>query len=230
VRNVAAVIGLASLAAAGTLLAGCGGGEATTTEASKSPARILSDAKHAVSSARSVHMAGNGMAQGQAASLDLSLVRGPKASGKMRVFGGSLDLIRVRKNVYMRGDRSFWRNFGRSQLKLAVLADRWVAAPASVPAFKGIASFTDMSGLASMLDEQGNVVNEGVRTFRGQKVVALRDATEGGTLYLRAIGAPYPVAIVGSEKGQAETIVFDRWNQAVVVRAPKNALSLSVGA
>jgi hypothetical protein len=33
--------------------------------------------------------------------------------------------------------------------------------------------------------------------------------------------------MVGGAKGRRETIVFDRWNQHVVVRAPKNALSLS---
>jgi len=60
------------------------------------------------------------------------------------------------------------------------------------------------------------------------EVVALRDAIEGGTLYVRATGTAYPVAIV--EKGHSETIVFDRWNQQVVVRAPKNALSLGTSA
>jgi hypothetical protein len=229
VRNVAAVIGLASVAAAGSLLAGCGSEKTRTDGASESPSRILREAKQAVSSARSVHIAGHGTAQGQPARLDLSLVRGPKASGEMEVFGGSLDLIRVRDSIYMRGDRGFWRNFGRNRLKLALLAGRWVEAPASVSAFKGIATFTNISALSSVLSAHGKVANEGIRTFRGQKVVALHDATEGGTLYLRATGTRYPVAIVGGKK-DGETIVFDRWNQRVVVRAPKNALSLGTSA
>jgi hypothetical protein len=130
----------------------------------------------------------------------------------------------------MRGDRSFWRHFGRNRLKLALLSDRWVEAPSSLPALGGIASLTDISGLSSMLAEHGKVVNEGTRSFRGRKVIALRDATEGGTLYLRATGAPYPVALVKGNKGHGETVIFDRWNQRVVVRAPKNPLSLGVGA
>jgi hypothetical protein len=225
-RNAAAVIGLASVAAAG-VLAGWGGGKTGNSETSKSPSRILNDAQGAVSTAGSVHMAGHGAAQGQPARLDFSLVRGLKASGKMQLFGGSVDLIRIRHNVYLRGDRSFWRHFGRNRLKLALLTDRWVEAPSSVPALSGIASLTDISGLSSMLAEHGKVSNEGVRTFRGQKVVALRDATEGGVIYVRATGTPYPIAIVGGAKGRRETIVFDRCNQHVVVRAPKNALSLS---
>ncbi len=227
-RKLAAVIGLASVAAVGSLLAGCGGGETRASETSKSPSQILKDAQRAVSTARSVHMAGHGVAQGQAARLDLSLVRGSEATGKLMLFGGSVELVRVRDNVYMRGDRSFWRHFGSSRAKLALLTGRWVEAPASVPALKGIASVTDISGLSSMLAEHGKVISEGVRTFRGQKVVALRDAIEGGTLYVRATGTAYPVAIV--EKGHSETIVFDRWNQQVVVRAPKNALSLGTSA
>ena len=228
-RNLAAAIGLAGLAAAGCLLAGCGGGTTTESEASEPPSRILHDARSAVGSARSVHMAGHGFSQGQPARLDITLVRGPKATGEMELFGGSLDLIRVRDSVYMRGDRSFWRAFGRNRLKLAMLSGRWVQAPASVSAFDEIASFTDISGLSSLVRPHGKVVNEGTRTFRGQKVVALHDAAEGGTLYLRATGSPYPVAIVGG-KNDRETIIFDRWNQRVVVRAPKNALSLDASA
>jgi hypothetical protein len=228
VRKLAAVIGLASVAAVGSPLAGCGGEKTRASETSKSPSQILKDAQRAVRTARSVHMAGHGLAQGQAARLDLSLVRGLEATGKLMLFGGSVELVRVRDNVYMRGDRSFWRHFGSNRAKLALLTDRWVEAPASVPALSGIASFTDISGLSSMLAEHGKVISEGVRMFRGQKVVALRDATEGGTLYLRATATPYPVAIV--ERGHSETIVFDRWNQHVVVRAPKNALSLGTSA
>jgi hypothetical protein len=220
VRKLALVMALA-----GSLLVGCGGGETNDTEASKSPAQILSDAQRAVRTARSVHMAG----KGPAARLDLSLVRGSKATGTMDLFGGSVDLIRLHDDVYMRGDRSFWRHFGQSRRKLALLSDRWVAAPSSVPALRGIASLTDISGLSSMFAEHGRVVNEGVRTFRGQKVIALHDATRGGTLYLRATGTPYPVALVEGKNGHGETVTFDRWNQHVVVRAPKNALSLGVG-
>ena len=227
-RKLSAVIGLASVAAAGSLLAGCGGGEKTSeSEASKSPARILADAQRAVRTARSVHMVGNGASQGEAAKLDLTLVRGSVGTGKLRLFGGSVELIRIRDDVYMRGDRSFWRHFGGNSAKLALLADRWVGAPSSVPALKGIASLTDISGLSSMLAEHGKVRKAGVRTFRGEKVVALHDATEGGTLYVKATGTPYPVAIV--EKGKSETVVFDRWNEHVVVRAPKNPLSLGTG-
>ena len=219
-RNFAVVMALA-----GSLLAGCGGGDASDTEASKSPARILSDAQRAVRTARSVHMTG----KGPAARLDLSLVRGSKATGTMDLFGGSVDLIRLHDDFYMRGDRSFWRHFGRNRLKLALLSDRWVAAPSSLPALRGIASLTDISGLSAMLAEHGKVVNEGVRTFRGQKVIALHDATEGGTLYLKATGIPYPVALLGGKNAHGDTVTFDRWNQHVVVRAPKNALSLGVG-
>ena len=227
-RKLAAVIGLASVAAVGSLLAGCGGEKMRASETAKSPSQILKDAQRAVRTARSVHMAGHGVAQGQAARLDLSLVRGSEATGKLMLFGGSVELVRVRGNIYMRGDRGFWRHFGSNGAKLALLTDRWVEAPASVPALKGIASVTDISGLSSMLAEHGKVISDGVRTFRGQKVVALRDAIEGGTLYVRATGTPYPVASV--EKGHSETIVFDRWNQHVVVRAPKNALSLGTSA
>ena len=82
-RNLAAMIGLAGAAAAGSLLTGCGGTMDTSsnTEASKSPSQLLSDAKHAVRAARSVLIAGHGVAQGQAPRLDLSLAPGPEATG-----------------------------------------------------------------------------------------------------------------------------------------------------
>jgi hypothetical protein len=58
-------------------------------------------------------------------------------------------------------------------------------------------------------------------------VVAIRDASKGGTLYVAATGAPYPVAIVRTGAGDNGAVVFDGWNTSVAVTVPKNAVDLS---
>ena len=56
-------------------------------------------------------------------------------------------------------------------------------------------------------------------------MVAIEDTTKGGTLYVAARGAPYPVAIVGG-KGRG-AIAFDRWNESASIEAPKGAIDMS---
>jgi hypothetical protein len=70
-------------------------------------------------------------------------------------------------------------------------------------------------------------VNDGETTYHGQKVVAIRDKTKGGTLYVAATGTPYPIAIVRSKTANSGAVTFDDWNMSADVTAPKNAVDLS---
>lgn len=58
-------------------------------------------------------------------------------------------------------------------------------------------------------------------------MVAIRDTTQGGTLYVAASGTPFPVAVVKSKGSSAGGISFDQWNQPVKLTAPKGALDFS---
>lgn len=225
------VLGVAAIAAVGAiLLAGCGSSKPkpSSGEAAKPASRILKDAQHAASAARSVHATGHGVQGGQKISLDLSIAVGRGAAGSFTLYGGSLDVIRLGPNIYLRGDRAFWQRVGSNGVKLSLLINRWVEAPASAPSFSGFTGLMSMSGFTSRFAVPGKVVNEGVKTFQGQQVIALQDPSEHGTLYVSATGKPYPVALVGGKS--AVTLTFDHWNQSVSLpNAPKHALRVLGG-
>ena len=137
-------------------------------------------------------------------------------------------MIRLGNNIYLRGDRPFWQHFGSNGVKLSLLVNRWVEAPASAPSFSGFTGLLSMASFTSRFALHGKVVNEGVKTINGQKVIALRDPSENGTIYVSATGKPYPVELTGGKS--AVTITFDHWNQPVSLpSAPKHPLRVQGG-
>ena len=60
----------------------------------------------------------------------------------------------------------------------------------------------------------------------GDDIVGLTDQSQGGTLYVATTGKPYPVEIAKSGAGGG-TLSFDRWNQAVSIAPPANAIDLA---
>ena len=54
----------------------------------------------------------------------------------------------------------------------------------------------------------------------------MTDKTKGGTLYIATTGKPYPVEISKGGSGGGK-INFDRWNAAVTVAAPANAIDVA---
>lgn len=212
------------------LAAGCGSSKpsSTSAEVSKPGAQVLKDAQRAASFASSVHAAGHGVQAGQTITLDLSITSGSGAVGKFTLFGGTVELIRIGDKLYLRGDRPFWKHFGGNGVKVGLLANRWVVAPASASTFSGFTRLMSMAGFTSQFAVQGKVVNDGVKTYNGLKVIALRDPAENGTLYVRALGKPYPVALVGGKS--SATLTFDHWNRPVTLpKPPKNPLSVLGG-
>jgi hypothetical protein len=69
----------------------------------------------------------------------------------------------------------------------------------------------------------GALSNKGETTYKGQKVVAIKDLTNGGTLYVAATGTPYPIAIIAPKNG---SIAFDEWNKTISITAPKGAVDV----
>ena len=75
-----------------------------------------------------------------------------------------------------------------------------------------------------MLGSHGKLAKGDETTVNGVKVIAVRDTTKGGTLYVATTGTPYPVFIQRAGDGK---ITFDRWNEAFALKAPAGAVDLS---
>jgi hypothetical protein len=216
------------LAACGAALtvavAGCGGASDNGV-AAKSPDAIVSAATNAVSGVKSVHVSGSVTSNGSPINLDLTLAAGKGGGGQMSEGGLSFKIIDLSQVVYLNGSDAFWRHVG-GNAAAQLFHGKWLRAPATGQ-FASLAALTDVRALFSkLLSTHGTLAKGGTSTVAGQKVVAVRDTTMGGTLYVATTGPAYPIQIskAGSQGGH---ITFDRYDQAVTLKAPAGSIDVS---
>ena len=219
---------LAVLVASAVLLAGCGGsGSKSNGEAGKAPKQVVADALKAAVGAKGVHVSGSVVSSGTAITLDLRIVKGAGGSGQMSEQGLSFQLVRVGGKAYIKGSDAFWKKFAGAGVA-TLLHDKWLSGSATTGNLASLTALTDISKLFNgALGAHGTLKNAGETTYKGQKVVALKDTTKGGTLYVAATGTPYPIAIVAPNNGKQGSITFDDWNKTVSISAPKGAIDMS---
>ena len=171
-------------------------------------------------------MSGSISDEGKPVSLDMELVAGKGGKGAITLGGLSLRLIALNSTVYVNGSDAFYRHVaGAAAAQL--LRGKWLKAPASAGNFSSLASLTDLSKLLdTTLAAHGTLVAAATTTIAGQKAVGVSDPSRGGTLYVASSGAPYPLEIV-KRGGGGGKIVFDRWNKAVTLSAPSDAININ---
>jgi hypothetical protein len=202
-----------------------GGGSSDNGISSKSSDQIVSAVTSAVNGVNSVHVAGAVSSAGSNTTLNLNLVNGQGGKGSMSQGGLGFKIVAVGNQVYINGSNAFWQKFGGSGAS-QLLSGKWLKAPATGQ-LSSIASLTNVHTLFSqLLASHGKLVKGSTSTVNGQKVIAVKDTTNGGTLYVATTGKPYPVEIdkSGSNGGK---ITFDRFNQAVTLAAPANSIDIS---
>lgn len=196
--------------------------------AAKSPDDIVSAATNAIGAVNSVRVSGR-VADGSSKTpirLDLNLVAGKGATGSMSENGLSFRLITVGGNAYINGSPAFWRQFGGTAA-VGRLQGRWLKAPADHGQFASFASLTDLHKLmAGLLGGHGALAKGATSTLRGRKVIALKDRSKGGTLYVATTGKPYPLRIAndGSTGGQLD---FTRFDVPVTLRPPSQSIDIT---
>jgi hypothetical protein len=209
------------------VLAGCGGSSSSTNGVeSKAPEAIVAAATGAIAGAKSVHVSGSIVSGGTPITLDLQLVSGEGGRGQLSENGLSFQLIEVGQTVYIKGSPAFWRHFGGAAAA-ALFQGKWLKAPTTNSDFATLASLTDLHKLFNAaLSNHGTLAKGATTTVNGQKVVAVNDTTNGGTLYVATTGQPYPIEIKkgGSVGGQ---VSFDRWNEPVSLTPPANAIDIT---
>jgi hypothetical protein len=208
-------------------LAACGGsgGSSSNGVADKSANDIAAAATTAVENASSVHVSGPIARQGFPTALDLTLVRGKGAQGSMSAGALKFKIVAVGKEIYINGSSSFWRRYANNNIA-QLLTGKWLKAPASGQ-FAGLAVLADMHSLFNqLLANHGKLVKGQPTTVRGSKVIGLKEADHGGTLYVATTGKPYPIQVIkrGTQGGELD---FDRYNQPVSLKAPGNAIDIS---
>jgi hypothetical protein len=217
------VLGLVLLSSA---LAGCGSSSSGNGVAAKTPTQILAATRAAADVATSVHVAGSIVAGGVPITLDVDVLAGKGASGRLAQNGLSFELIQTGGTVYIKGSPAFYRHVGGAAAA-QLLQGKWLKAPTTSPEFASLASLTNLRQLVdATVASHGSLAKGGSQTVNGQKVVGLTDTSKGGTLYVATTGRPYPIEITkdGASGGR---IVFDRWDKPVTLVAPTNAIDIT---
>lgn len=212
------------------LLAGCGGSKqaaAPNDEASKPADQVLADARAAATSASSAHVAGKLVSNGTRITLDLSMARDKGAKGSVSVNGLGFDLVKLGNTAYIKGSDAFYRHFAGPAVA-QLIHGKWIKAPTTSKQFRPFAALASVSGLFAKIGaNHGRLVNDGKKTYQGQPVVVVRDASDNSKLYVAATGKPYPVALVGGTGNQSGAVTFSDWNEPVSLSAPSGALDVS---
>lgn len=222
------ITSLAVPALVALLLGGCGSSSSSGGNgvASKSPTEIVAAAKAAAAGAATAHVAGSIVDEGKPISLDMELVAGKGGKGKISLEGLSIDLIQVNNAVYINGSTAFYRHVA-GPAAAQLLQGKWLKAPASSGNFSSLASLTNLGKLiGTTLASHGKLSKAGSTTIAGQKAVGVSDVAKGGTLYVASTGTPYPLELVKTGTGGGK-ITFDRWNKAVTLAAPANAININ---
>ncbi|MGZ4365004.1 MAG: hypothetical protein ACXVFD_05360 [Gaiellaceae bacterium] len=208
------------------VLAGCGSGAKSNGEATKTPAQVIQDMLTATRDAKAVHFSGKVVTESGPITVDIRIVRGRGGKGSMAESGLSFELIRLGDKMYIRGSDAFYKKFA-GQAGAQLFHGKWLQFRTSDADMASITPFTEIDTFfGGNTSQHGKLRNDGETSFHGQKAVAIKDTTQGGTLYVAATGTPYPVGIAssGAESG---AILFDDWNASAAISAPKNAVDIS---
>jgi hypothetical protein len=206
-------------------LAGCGGSSPSNGVASKTPTEILAAAKSAADGAASVHVAGSIESAGQPISLDMELVADKGGRGQLELGGLGIQLLDLDRTVFVKGNAAFYSHFLGAGAP-GQLRGRWLKASAKSGTLAQLASLADLHEVIdTALEDHGTLSRAAPTTIDGKRALGITDSADGGTLYVAATGAPYPLEIAEAGSG-AGRLVFDRWNQPVTLTPPSDAVDI----
>jgi hypothetical protein len=167
------------------------------------------------------------VAGGNPITLDVSMATGKGAKGSMTTNGFEFDLVQVGQTAYIKGSDAFYQHFaGAAAAQL--LHGKWLKTSTTSGRFGPLTTLTNINVLfGKVAANHGKLANDGLKTYKGQQVVELRDTSDNSKLYVASTGTAYPVALVGGKKNESGTITFDDWNKSVSLSAPKGAIDIS---
>jgi len=166
--------------------------------------------------------------------LDL-LVNGDGEGGGAFVQSGSLIRIeRVGPLLYFNAPKKFWASHATAA-QTDQYGGKWLEFSAVDARFVSFDQFLSASDLVSAAFQgHPTPLSIGrVTTFAGHKVVIVKDTvtTDGkrstGLMYIAAKGRPVVYKIVNDTPGEASTLVFSHYGQALPLTVPPDAINLS---
>lgn len=224
-RPLAAAIALPLAVAS---LAACGE-SAVQKYAKTAPATIDQDARTAIGSLKSVHIAGTMSDNGSKITLDMSLDTQGNCTGSITSNGQKVNLVSVAGGqVYMKAGANFWQGAaGMPAATAASFATKWVTG-------KSLASFGTICNLSQLTksindstvaqDKPKFVGTDKVNGIDVVKIQVVDKDKATSTLFVAAT-SPHNVIQVAGPKSQG-SVTFTQFNAPVKPTAPTGALNL----
>ncbi|GAA3954398.1 lipoprotein [Actinomadura viridis] len=183
----------------------------------KLPARdILARARKATTSAKSVRMHGRFKEGGEDYALDFRFSGRTKSTGRFSQGGQHVDLTRIGKAVYIKGNDAFWKEIG-GKGAAQLFSGKSIKTTATNRDFADLAAFTDRGGLlAELLKVKGGWDTGKTGTVGGTPTVELV-GPDGEKIHVATQGEPYLLLLDG---GSANRLEFSAYNEQVDVQAP----------
>jgi hypothetical protein len=219
-----------ALAAAGIGATACG---TTGTSTPSSPLSGLSADQIAtkaianLKTAATVRVTGDVSGSGQTYELDLTLVQAQGCAGTMALNGtGSVKLIAIGKEVWMKPDRQFWDKVGGSNAAavLKVLTGKYMKVKATSQ-LGSLSGFCSPSQLAGTFGHTPAGLAKGkTAMISGQATLQIKDTGDSASLYVSETAKPQIVEIAGGSQG---TLTFSDYNSPVTLTAPPRRETLN---
>jgi len=220
-RRTAAVAAVAL----SSLLAACGssGGNG---EDGRSADQIVQDAKAALASATSYHLAGFVDASGSSSdkvTLDVKVQNKDTMAGHLDEGGASFDFVSIGGKVYFRGPQ-LWQK--TSPTVADMIGDKWVTATGNSQLEGELSSVNGLADASSLADSLGSTggpyTKGGTSTVNGQQVVVVK--SKDGELDVALNGKPYPLHLDAGSHGRMD---ISGYGSSFGITAPSGALDFS---
>ena len=214
-RNMPTKIALVAVALAGTALAGCAGGQAgAAPEAvvvSSAPAgngitalsadEIMIRARAAVKAAKSVHVKGSIVDDGQDITVDIRSA-GADFAATMAFGKAKIDLLSVGGEKYSRPNEAFWvmsTDAAKGKILTQTYGSRWISGADSDQSF---AAIFDIGDIDQLLTPDGTVAKAEEKVIAGVRAIGIKDSSDTDTeLYVATTGEPLPLLMATKGAG-----------------------------
>jgi len=222
----AATLAATLLLAAGVAACGGSSGGSGNGIAAKSPDAIVAATTKAAESAKSVEVAGSISQGGTSVGLDLKMVAHVGATGWLSEQGKRFNMVLDGKVLYIRAGESFWTTFANAAAA-KVLEGKWLKTP-TTGSYASVAKLGNLQTFfTQVFGHHGTLSKTGTKTINGIKVAGLRDAKQGGVLYVATTGKPYPIELNGDTGSGSGKLIFSGYGSAFKIAPPANSVSLT---
>ncbi|MGH3341562.1 MAG: hypothetical protein ACRDPK_01525 [Carbonactinosporaceae bacterium] len=199
-------------------------GEPRTNGVDELPARKVVDrAREAAKSAPSVRVAGELVSAEGPLRVDMRFQGSEGATGRLTQGGESIEVLRVGRDLYLKGNKGFYRSV-RAGDAAELLEGKYLRVPAQGGEFAGLAALTRVDTLIdAALPDTGKFSMAESEWVRDTYAIGVRvrEADEGGVLFVSLEGKPYPLQIASLDGSEAAgSIDFLDYGRQVSLEKP----------